>query len=113
MIPSRDRLKYDTFIKSYCYKTFVLLDMDCFNSHGVDNDHSDLYTYEKDRDKALSSLGPRIPTLQVQTCRRVVSQHLLVSGNKVTPCSVGLFTTKEERLQYVLNTAVTQKVLDQ
>ena len=41
------------------------------------------------------------------------SKHLLVTGKKTTPCSVGLFSIKEERLQYVHDVAVTQRVLDQ
>ena len=34
--------------------------MDRFNFHGVNKEQDDLYTYAKDRDKALSSLGPRL-----------------------------------------------------
>ena len=34
--------------------------MDRFVFHRVDTDYANIYTYAKDRDKALVSLGPRI-----------------------------------------------------
>ena len=39
---------------------FQTILMNRFTFHGVDQDRDILYTYAKDRDKALSALGPRI-----------------------------------------------------
>ena len=82
--------------------------------HRVHKDHDRYLTFAKDRDKALSKAGPKLvqailPGLSssVHTTGPDSSegslscQHLLVSGNKATPCSVGSFNTREERLQYV------------
>ena len=94
--------------------------------HGMDKDHDQYLTFAKDRDKALSKAGPKLvqavlPGLSssVHTTGPESSegsfsyQHLLVSGRKATPCSVGLFSTTGERLQYVHDVAVAQRVLDQ
>ena len=91
----------------------------------MDKDYNHVNTFPKDRDKVLFKAGPKLvkadlPSLSssVHTTDPYTSegslsyQHLLVSGKKATPCSVGLFSTKEERLQYVFDTAVTQRVLD-
>ena len=93
---------------------------------GVDLNLNYLYTYTKDRDKALSSLGPRlvdavlpglsnsVPTTGSDMSKGSFSyQHLLVSGNKVTPCSADSLMSKEERLRYVNDIAVTSKIVDQ
>ena len=94
--------------------------------HGIDKEHNWFYTFAKERDKALSKAGPKLlqaflPGLSshVRTTGSDLSggslsyQHLLVSGNKATPCSVGSFNTREERLQYVYDLAVAHKVLEQ
>ena len=100
--------------------------MNCFNFHGVDTDHNNLYTYAKDRDKALLSLGPRIadpilpwlsnsvPNTGSDLSKGAFScQHLLASGNRVTTCSADSVISKEERLRYVNDIAVTSKIVDQ
>ena len=98
--------------------------MNPFVFHGVDKDHNLVHTFAKDRDKALSKAGPKLvkavlPGLSssVHTTGPDSSegslsyQHLLVSGKKVTPCSVGSFSTKEASLQYVHDVKVAQRVL--
>ena len=100
--------------------------MNRFNFHGVDLDHNDLYTYAKDQEKAQVFLGTRIvdavlpglsnsvPTTGSDMSKGSLSyQHLLVSGNKVTPCSADLLMSKEERLRYVNDIVVTSKIVDQ
>ena len=92
----------------------------------MDKDHSTIFTFARDRYKTPATLGPKIveavlPGLSssVHTTSSDPSegslsyQHLLVSGKKVTPCSVGLFSTKEERLKYVNNVTVASRVLNQ
>ena len=100
--------------------------MDCFNFHGVDTDHNNLYTFTKDRDKALSSLGPRIadavlpglsnsvPTTGSDLSKSAFSyQYLLASGNKVTASSFDSFMSTEERLKYANNIAVPSRIVEQ
>ena len=41
------------------------------------------------------------------------NQYLLVSGNKVTPCSADSLMSKEKRLRYVNDVTVTSKIVDQ
>ena len=92
----------------------------------MDKDHGNIYKFAKERDKALANLGPKIVkavlpglTSSIHTTGSDPSegslsyQHSLVTGKKATPCSVGSFSTKEERLQYVFATPVAQRVLDQ
>ena len=87
--------------------------------HGVDKEHNWFFIFAMERDKVLSKAGPKLvqaflPGLSshVHTTGSDSSgvslsyQHLLVSGNKATPCSVGLFNTREERLQYAYDIAV-------
>ena len=85
--------------------------MNQFVFHGVDKDNNYIHTFAKDRDKALSKAGPKlvravfpglsssVHTTGLESSQGSLSyQHLLVSGKQATPCSVGLFSTKEERL---------------
>ena len=73
--------------------------MDRHNFHGVDSEHNDLYTYAKDRDKVLESLGPWIADAVLPGLSNSVShtgsdqsigtlsyQYILASGNKVATC---------------------------
>ena len=75
--------------------------------HGVDKDYNQFFTFAKDQDRALSKAGPKLvqavlPGLSssVHTTGPESSegsfsyQHLLVLGNKVTPCNVGSFSSK-------------------
>ena len=82
-----------------------------FTFHGVDNDRDEVYNFAKDRDKALSALGPRILDAIVPglKCNSTTTgpdlgsldyQHLLTSGNQVTACSFGTPLLDEDRLQY-------------
>ena len=93
--------------------------MDRYTFHGVDRDHNTIHTFARDRDKALAKAGPKLvkavlPGLSssVHTTGSDPSegslsyQHLLVTGKKAAPCSVGSFSTKEERLQDAFITAV-------
>ena len=71
--------------------------MDRFIFHWMDKDHDDIYTYAKDRDKALQSLGPwitdaalpglsNVPTTGAETPNgSLYYQHLLASGKKNLP----------------------------
>ena len=90
--------------------------------HGGDKDYDRFFTFAKDRDRTLSKAGPMLVQAVLPGLSSAVHttgpessegsfsyQHLLVSGKKVTPCSFGSFNTKEERLQYVFDTIVTQK----
>ena len=78
--------------------------MDQVNFLSVDFNLNNLYTYAKDQDKALVSLGPRIvdavlpglsnsvPTTGSDLSQSTLShQHLLASGSKVTTCSFDSF----------------------
>ena len=92
----------------------------------MDHDRYNLYTYARDRDKALSALGPILvyavlaglsnstPTTGSDLTKGTLSyQHLLASGNKVTTCSFDLFMSTEERLKYANNIAVTFRIVEQ
>ena len=99
--------------------------MDCFVFPGVDKDHGDIYTYAKDRDKAIQSLGSRImdaalpglsnsvPTTGAEIPNGYLSyQHLLVSGKKKTSCSSDLLQSRESRQKYANDIAVTFRIVD-
>ena len=98
--------------------------MKCFTFHGVDNDRDEVYNFAKDRDKALSALGPRILDAIVPGLKRSTTttgpdsgsldyQHLLASGNQVTTCSFDSPLSNEGRLQYAHDIAVTSKMVEQ
>ena len=91
----------------------------------MDKDQEEFYTYADDRDKALKYLGPRIqdtalpglsnsvPTTGAEMPNGYLSyQHLLVSGKKKTSCSSDLLQSRESRLKYANDTAVTSKIVD-
>ena len=83
--------------------------MNRFTFHSVDQDGDQLYSYARDRDKALTALGPRIfdsvaPGLnrQVPTtgpdAGSLSYNHLLTEGNKDTSCSIDSSMSREERI---------------
>ena len=83
--------------------------MNRFTFHSVDRDSDQLYNYARDRDKALSALGPCIfesvaPGLSCQVPAAGPDQdslfydHLLTKGNKETTCSLGSSMSREERI---------------
>ena len=104
-------------------KTSLLMDLFIF--HSVDKDQGDLYTYAKDRDKALESLGPwildaalpglsnSVPTTGAEMPNGYLSyQHLLVSGNKKTSCSSDLLQSRDTRLKYANDITVASQIVD-
>ena len=94
-----------------------------FTFHGVDQDRDEIYTFTKDRDKALSALGPRVLDAIVPGLKRSTPttgpdsgsldyQHLLASGNQVTTCGFGSSLSNEGRLQYAHDIAATSKMVE-
>ena len=90
--------------------------MNRFTFHGVDCNGDQLYNFARDRDKALTALGPRIFDSVVPGLSRKVPttgpdagslsyQHLLTQGNKETACSFDSFMSWEERLKYASDIA--------
>ena len=63
---------------------------------------------------ALPGLSNSVPITGAEMPNGSLSyQHLLASGNKVTPCSADSLMSKEERLRYVNDIAVASKIVDQ
>ena len=94
-----------------------------FTFHGVDNDKNVVYDYARDRDKALSALGPRILdaivlglTLSTTTTGLELGsldyQHLLASGNQATAYSFDSSLSNKGRLQYAHDIAAASKMVE-
>ena len=77
----------------------------------MDQDRDQLYNFTRERDKALTALGPCIfdsvlPGLSCQVpttgpdAGSLSYQHLLTQGNKETACSIDSAMSREERINY-------------
>ena len=97
--------------------------MNRFTFHGVDQDKDQLYTYARDRDKALSALGHRIynsifPGLSRKGLATGLDQdslfydHLLTNDGKEIAGSLDSSTDREDRIKYALDVATASKFVE-
>ena len=91
--------------------------------HGVDLDKDHYYTYARDRDRALSELGPHIydsivPGLSSKVKATTVKRDalffdkLLTSDGKALASSQDTFMSKEVGIKYALDVAAASKVVE-
>ena len=97
--------------------------MNIFTFHGVNRDRDQLYNFTRDRDKALTALGPRIFDSIVPSLSHKVPttgpdagclsyQPLLTQGNKETTYSLDSTMSREERLYFANEIAVTSQLVE-
>ena len=97
--------------------------MNQFTFHGVDQDGDQLFNYARDRDKALTTLGPRIfdsvaPCLSHQVpatgpdAGSLSYNHLFTQGNKETSCSIDSAMSREERINYANEVASASQLVE-